>query len=204
MTTSNNDRVLNNTVVSATGGMSAVTIHKYTAGLPEGTTNKVWNNILYHYDTGGTIGSISVDTAAETNFQSDYNVVMSVFTLDDGGTVLTLAQWQARGYDTHSVQAADTALFVAPGTDFHLKAGSPAINRGTTLADCTDDKDGNARPLGTAYDVGCYEYGIADLNITTTSLPGGTVGTAYSQTLAATGGVTPTPGLWSPAACPAA
>ena len=31
----------------------------------------------------------------------------------------------------------------------------------------------------------------ADLVITTTTLPGGTVGTAYSQTLAATGGITP-------------
>ena len=34
-------------------------------------------------------------------------------------------------------------------------------------------------------------YIPADLNITTTSLPGGSVGAAYSQTLAATGGATP-------------
>ena len=73
---------------------------------------------------------------------------MSVFGMDDNATTYTLAQWRGFGYDTHSIQAADTALFVTPGTDFHLKSGSPAINAGTTLADCTDDKDGNVPSAG--------------------------------------------------------
>jgi len=192
-TTSNNDRVLNNTILNTSAASGhCINIHNGGTGLPAGVANKLFNNVLYNYSTGGTWGSVSVDTAAETNFQSDYNVVMSVFGLDDNATILTLAQWRALGYDVNSIQAADTALFVNPGgADYHLKAGSPAINKGTTLADVTDDKDNNSRPQGTAYDIGCYEYVIAPLVITTSSLPGGTTGVAYSQTLAATGGITP-------------
>jgi hypothetical protein len=188
------NRILNNTVVNTAGGWHCVSIHRSTAGLNEATGNKVWNNVLYNYDTAGTRGSITVDTAAETGFGSDYNVVMSVFGLDENAQILNLSQWQSRGYDTHSIQAADTALFVnAAGNDYHLSSTSPAKNAGTTLADVTDDKDGNARPQGTAYDIGCYEVlaTIPDLVITTASVPNGQIGVAYSQTLAATGGVTP-------------
>jgi hypothetical protein len=51
-----------------------------------------------------------------------------------------------------------------------------------------------ARPSDGWFDIGAYELaGVtpADLVLTTTSIPGGTVGTAYSTTLAATGGVAP-------------
>jgi len=179
-TTSNNNRILNNTFVCTAGGTFCFYIHKYTAGLPEGTNNNVLNNVLYNYDTTSTRGSICIDTAAETGFQSDYNVVMNYFGLDDGATMDTLAQWRALGFDTHSIQAADTALFVNPGSnDYHLKTGSPAINAGTTLADCTDDKEGVSRPQGGAYDIGCYEvvpgaepayqFAASDSEATTTS-----------------------------------
>ncbi len=35
---------------------------------------------------------------------------------DDGNTVLTLAQWQAQGHETHSFIAADTDLWVSVAT----------------------------------------------------------------------------------------
>jgi hypothetical protein len=40
------------------------------------------------------------------------------------------------------------------------------------------------------------------LALTTASLPAGVVGTAYNQTLAATGGMTPYTGQCRPAVCP--
>ena len=43
--------------------------------------------------------------------------------------------------------------------DYHLKAGSPAIDSGTTLNAPNIDLDGGVRPVGSAYDIGCYEYG---------------------------------------------
>ena len=42
--------------------------------------------------------------------------------------------------------------------DFHLLSGSPAIDAGLPLAEVTRDYDGNPRPQGAGYDLGCYEY----------------------------------------------
>jgi hypothetical protein len=48
--------------------------------------------------------------------------------------------------------------FVNPaGGDFHLQAGSPAIDKGTTNTLRTD-RDGTPRPMGAAFDIGAYEY----------------------------------------------
>lgn len=43
--------------------------------------------------------------------------------------------------------------------DYHLSAGSPAINAGTSQGAPSNDFDGGARPVGGAYDIGAYEYG---------------------------------------------
>jgi hypothetical protein len=43
--------------------------------------------------------------------------------------------------------------------DFHLAAGSPAIDKGVTLpAPYNIDKDGVSRPQGSAFDIGAYEF----------------------------------------------
>ncbi|MDB6128395.1 MAG: hypothetical protein JWM35_2291 [Verrucomicrobia bacterium] len=48
----------------------------------------------------------------------------------------------------------------AAGQDYHLAAGSSAIDAGTSVASygVTTDADGVARPQGTAYDIGAFEY----------------------------------------------
>jgi hypothetical protein len=45
--------------------------------------------------------------------------------------------------------------------DFNLLKSSPAIDAGVTLSDVPMDKDYKARPAGSGYDIGCYEYGAA-------------------------------------------
>jgi len=40
--------------------------------------------------------------------------------------------------------------------DFHIKTGSPAIDAGVNVT-LGDDLEGNTRPKGTGYDIGCYE-----------------------------------------------
>ncbi|MFA6435488.1 MAG: choice-of-anchor Q domain-containing protein, partial [Elusimicrobiales bacterium] len=65
--------------------------------------------------------------------------------------------------------AAQNTLIVAPSTvfvnyqvngsgDYHLKAASPAIDAGTSQGAPADDYDGVARPQGSAFDIGAYEY----------------------------------------------
>jgi hypothetical protein len=51
-------------------------------------------------------------------------------------------------------------LFVDPDAqDFHLQAGSPAIDQGSSTGAPATDLDGVTRPQGAAVDVGCYERG---------------------------------------------
>lgn len=149
---SQNNQYLNNTIVMASDSRWAIMI-----AAAECINNKIFNNILYTAQSYR--GSISLNAWPITGFQSDYNVVMDRFTTDDGDTRLTLAQWQALGNDAHSVIANPSQLFVAPGSDFHLKSGSPAIDAGRTLANVTSDLEGTSRPLGNAYDAGAYESG---------------------------------------------
>jgi len=46
--------------------------------------------------------------------------------------------------------------WIVPG-DFHLTEDSPAVDAGDSTF-LTDDLDGVGRPVGPAYDIGCYEY----------------------------------------------
>ena len=149
---SHDNRVLNNTVIMPSDGRWGINIPN-----TNDTNNKLFNNIVYNYH--GWRGSITIGSPTLSGFESDYNVLMDRFSTDDGDTRITLAQWQALGYDAHSILAAPAELFVdASADDYHLKAGSPAINAGTLLGDVTDDLEGNPRPVGATHDAGAYEY----------------------------------------------
>ncbi|MHC4712317.1 MAG: putative Ig domain-containing protein [Planctomycetota bacterium] len=189
---SSDNLVYNNTVVMPSNGRWALNIPASSGGPSSPTGNKIKNNILYN--ASSTEGSITTYSSSVTGFESDYNVVISRFSINDDTSNISLSTWQGYGYDTNSITSTPSSLFTDAGNDdYTLKSGSPAIDAGTTLNDITDDIDGLGRPQGSYYDIGCYEYesGYADLEITTTSLPGGTVSVSYSQTVSATGGKTP-------------
>ena len=149
---SSNNVVVNNTVIVASDGRWALNIQNGSTG------NTVYNNIFYNFHSFRGAMDISQDSL--TGFVSDYNVVISRFTLDGGNSVLSLAQWQATtGQDTHSIVATPDQLFVNPaGNDYHLKAGSPAIDAGTATQAPLVDLEGHARPHGNGFDIGCYEF----------------------------------------------
>ena len=68
----------------------------------------------------------------------------------------TYAQLTAAGYNASGVNA--NPLFVnAAAGDFHLQAGSPAINQGAVFVSVTLDRDGVVRPPAGPYDIGAYE-----------------------------------------------
>jgi len=54
-------------------------------------------------------------------------------------------------------------MFVDPiNNDFHLRHGSPAIDKGQTLQNVSFDFDGKHRPFNTRWDIGAYEYWDGD------------------------------------------
>ena len=74
------------------------------------------------------------------------------------GAMLTVAYSDiGGGYEGKGNINADP-LFVDPAKgDLHLKAGSPCINAGTATKAPTTDKEGNARSIGSAPDIGAFE-----------------------------------------------
>jgi hypothetical protein len=149
---SSNNRVLNNTILMASDGRWAINIPNNSS-----QGNQLYKNITYNFHPWR--GSISIAPGALEGFASDYNIVMDRFSADDGNTSITLSEWQALGYDTHSIISDPTQLFVHPDSgNYHLLPGTPAVDAGISLADVLDDLEGNPRPSGMDYDVGAYEY----------------------------------------------
>ena len=151
---SSRNQVLHNTIVQAAGARFCINIPA-SDGVPHPAGNVIRNNILHHPDTRGSVTTYSANVAG---FRSDNNIVVNRFSADNGGSFLTLAQWQALGQDRNSIVAAPAALFVdAAANDYRLKSGAPAIDAGASLG-VPEDLAGLARPQGTGPDIGCYEF----------------------------------------------
>lgn len=154
---STNNRVYNNTIVNASDARWCVNIADDCTG------NQVLNNILINQHPWR--GSIVIAASALPGSVSDHNLVTGRLSPDGDATILDLAGWQALGYDANSaVVDALAALFVSPGTDFHpLGAAAQMVDAGTAAVNdvVTDDMDGMPRPLGSGFDIGCYEGGLA-------------------------------------------
>jgi len=106
----NGVRIYNNTLytdkTTAQTGRGLIDVHTNTDnGLNAASTGtKIFNNVFYtKFDTY----CINVmDQASLADFQSDYNVFYNEtgnLKFNAGGSVKTFAEWQALGYDVHSV-----------------------------------------------------------------------------------------------------
>jgi len=101
----NGVQVYNNTFYSSLNSGTIITIDaNYDRTIPSPSTGaKIKNNIFY---TVKQIYNISVESGSLVNFESDYNVFYCesgtpLFKVD--GVVKTFNQWQAMGFDVHSV-----------------------------------------------------------------------------------------------------
>ncbi|HJQ83336.1 MAG TPA: right-handed parallel beta-helix repeat-containing protein, partial [Candidatus Binatia bacterium] len=153
-TGSTGNRVVNNTIVNAADGRWCVNVNNGSTG------NTVANNVLYDFHSFR--GAIAIDASSRPGFVADHNAVIDRFSSDGGDTVIGLAAWQALGYDLHSFVATPAALFLVPGSDFHLRADAPAIDAGTSAGAPAEDLDGGPRPVGAGVDVGAYELQLLE------------------------------------------
>ncbi len=153
---SSNNKVYNNTIVMASNARFVVNIPDDGVAAPP-TGNLVYNNILYTPDSFH--GSVLIANSSVSGFHSDHNVVVGHFSDDNGNSSISMSQWQALGFDLHSIIATPAQLFVDPvHGNYQLKAGSPAIDKGMSLLDVPVDILGVKRPQGLGWDIGCYEF----------------------------------------------
>jgi Right handed beta helix region/Protein of unknown function (DUF1565) len=142
-----NNQVYNNTFV---GSLSPL---QFDAGKPG---NRVFNNI---FTTTGS--SRFLTWPANAGSQTlDYNIYFNTSGTPrwqkDGATYTSFSAYQAVAGETHSLYG-DPQLVAAE--DFHLQAGSSAINAGTSLSEVPQDFECTPRPQGSAWDIGADEFG---------------------------------------------
>jgi hypothetical protein len=120
-----------------------------------GVNTLVYNNTVYNM--GPQIDGIHVEAGASGTVVRN-NIAYQV----GAGGVTFVNNGSSSGSTTPNVFAANP-LFVNAPTDFHLQAGSPALNTGvvvpTTCLSGTGNCDivGTTRPQGTAFDQGAFE-----------------------------------------------
>ncbi|MHB8660871.1 MAG: fibronectin type III domain-containing protein, partial [Minisyncoccota bacterium] len=146
---------------------------------------QVYNNIFYNADLSGRYSVVQNDWNAMSSSQLSFknNIVWAT----SGGTyiggtfgagIMSNNLWYGVGgtpsEDTNGISA--NPAFVSAGSDFHLTAGSPAIDAGSSAVSSlvTDDYDTTTprpQPPGGAYDIGAYEYVSAGGGTTDTTPP---------------------------------
>jgi len=134
-------------------------------GYSEG--HEILNNIFYdiHYMGGGREGII-VEERPQGPYESDYNLVDEIRRPTEFYDALIgsvdLANWK---YDDQSVLVSNPSplvFFDLDGRNFHLDPDSPAIDKGTWIADYhCDDPDG----FGGELETGCRHWSGADPDI---------------------------------------
>jgi parallel beta-helix repeat protein len=105
-------------------------------------SSSIWaNNTVYASGVGIEIGSSGNTIRNNIAYQNGTNI--------SGGSGNTLS---------NNLNGTDPKFVNAGGGDFRLQSTSPAINAGTAVSEVTADFGGVARPQGSAYDIGAYEY----------------------------------------------
>lgn len=149
-------------------GNKSSTIRCYTSVADVTTNLTVFNNIIW--PSAGNAG-ISLHQNCTNGMKSDYNLIYS----PDGNAghwagvdQATLADWQgATGWDLHSIEAKPMLVSTNVGAeDFHIAAGSPAINAGTDAFQGYSapgmDIDGERRPRRLLWDLGSDEIDLPE------------------------------------------
>lgn len=139
-------------------------------------TNVIIRNNIFYNPTSIAVTTYALSITGSCSV--DHNIVYNA-----GGSVGIFASLPAGCSETSEKVNVDPKMVNPGGHDFHLAAGSPAIDAGAAVSGVTTDFAGAARPQGAGFDIGAYEYGAGGGG-------GGTIGGG-----GAGGGITvPSPG----------
>jgi len=131
---------------------------------------KFINNTVYKNGSSVWGGGIQLENEDATNVVVRNNIfsqnVLFQISNEASGSNLTVDHNLIHNYTgayEYEIRGTDYVegdpKFVNPsGADFHLQAGSPAIDQGASTDAPSDDYEGNQRPQGAGYDIGAYEY----------------------------------------------
>ena len=168
-----NLQIYNNIVVNCTGGIIVGSEADATSWISSCTVANILiaNNIVDATGNDqdisfGDLGSVPVVTYSNNELAN--NVVING---PYGIWLQNASPTMMNNVSLNSSQASsDYISFTASGTNnnYHLTASATAlIGKGANLSGSfTTDKDGNARPAGTAaWDIGPYQYGVASTNV---------------------------------------
>jgi hypothetical protein len=130
ISTVNNIAIVNNTVID--GGRAGSGWGNIATNHPEATNMLIRNNI--------TVSGNGFDIKAEGDTTVDHNLCRESFCEVQGDPKFV------------------NPTFDGATADYSLQADSPAIDQGTSSEAPAFDHEGTARPQGSAYDLGAYEY----------------------------------------------
>lgn len=160
------------------GGIAAITCNGlyltnnsfYGNGTPQisisGGVNggTIRNNIVF-----SASNSQAISYAVGNHILEDHNLFFATSNstpVKYGGTNYTLANYKTASGQGNGSLSIDPK-YVSPGTgDYLLQAASPAINSGTSVvSELSVDFQGAIRPQGSGWDMGYYEYSIANYGV---------------------------------------
>jgi hypothetical protein len=118
-------------------------------------SNVVANNIFTNYSSAR---NYIVYSNYFDGLVADYNVIDGTKRSNYKNIVESFEEFSNRGFEQNSVFV-EPDFVDAASYDFHFIEGSPGIDQGRDLAGMVDDDfDGNARPVGSGWDMGAFEF----------------------------------------------
>jgi hypothetical protein len=156
----NGAKIFNNTIIVPSDGRWGILVAN------GGNVNtEIYNNIIINNHAWR--GCIAVENT--TQLTCDFNVLNNKMSNIGDGSTITLAAWQALGFDANSILVTGMgSLFVNAATnDYQLLSAAVAIDAGTSLVSnvVVDDLNRLPRPNNLVYDIGAYEFAPFGLSI---------------------------------------